>query len=186
MKPFHLVTSNENKLKEFQRFGLQNIQIEKGRDLPEVEADPFTVILYKSLEAGEQRIVEDTSLHIEGEKVGVNIRWLLDFISNFSGKKATWEVLLGVHNGETITTYQGLIHGVITDKYKEEPKGFGFDAYFIPDGSTETLYDLECKGEKDLFSARKKAVEFLQNAQSIREVKIQDIPAWTGTMQHEK
>lgn len=184
MSIYSLVTSNENKLKEFKRFGLEEILIEKGKDLKEVDSDPLTVILYKALEAGVNRIVEDTSLHIEGAEIGANIRWLTDSISSFKGKTATWEVLLGVNDGKTITVYQGISKGIITDKYKE-PMGFGFDCYFVPDGSLETLYDLESTGEKDLYSARKKAVELLNNGQSIHQVNIADIPVWVGKMQQE-
>lgn len=184
MNSYILVTSNEQKLKEFQSFGLNNLKIEKGRDLSEVESDAMTVIIYKSLEAGLNRIVEDTSLHVDGAEVGTNIRWLTDSISSYKGVKATWEVLLGVNNGETITIYQGLINGEITDKYKE-PIGFGFDCYFVPEDSTETLYDLETKGEKDNYSARKNAIMSFLNDESIHQVNIKDIPQWNGKMQEE-
>jgi hypothetical protein len=46
-----LVTSNENKLKEFKRFGLINLEIEKGVDLKEVNAIDTTVVLYKAVDA---------------------------------------------------------------------------------------------------------------------------------------
>ena len=64
MKKPILVSSNENKLKEFSRFGL-DLDIEKGRDLKEVMADPLGVIVYKALEAGPDRVVEDTTLIID-------------------------------------------------------------------------------------------------------------------------
>lgn len=182
MNHFTLVTSNENKLNEFKRFGLTDLAIEKGRDLDEVDADPLTVILYKSLEAGRNRIVEDTSLHVEGHEVGTNVRWLLENIPNLSGNKTTWEVLLGVNDGEYISVYQGILQGVLTDTYTE-PVGFGFDCYFVPNGESLTLYDFEQIDRKDEFSARRIAIDALLNNLFIKKVKISDIPKWNGNMQ---
>lgn len=179
-----LVSSNENKLKEFKRLGLTELEIEKGRDIEEVDADAQTVVLYKALAAGESRIIEDTSLHVDGQNVGANIRWLLDDIASYNGLKAQWEVLLGVNNGKEIIIYQGLINGLITDKFKNQQLGFGFDAYFIPDGSSKTLFELEEEGNKDLFSARKKAVEAFKNKKPLSKTEINAIPVWKGNMQH--
>lgn len=33
---------------------------------------------------------------VEGEDVGINIRWLIDQLPKYKGKKAVWTVLLGV------------------------------------------------------------------------------------------
>ena len=41
-----LVTSNNNKLREYRNFGLKNIGIEKGKDLPEVDGSDIEVIIY--------------------------------------------------------------------------------------------------------------------------------------------
>lgn len=184
-KNIFLVTSNVNKLKEFQRFGIKDIQIEKGVDIAEVDADadPETVISYKALEAGSNRIVEDTSLHIEDEDVGVNIRWLLDNLEQFNGKKAVWEVLLGYNVGGKISIFRGVIEGTITDKVDKSIQGFGFDQYFIPNGQDKTLHELKEAGVKDSYSARKVAVENLLAGIKIREEIISTIPTWTGKMQ---
>ena len=187
MKKVKLVSSNENKLTEFRRFGLPDIEIEKGKDLKEVNADPQTVILYKALEAGTHCMVEDTSLHIEGEEVGVNIRWLLDNLPAFNGRKAVWQVLLGYNNGVEIEIYEGFVSGRITDRFAENPQGFGFDCYFIPVGidpdQTLTLFELEQIGLKDTHSARKHAVrQFLANKAEVKK-DIQSISIWEGKYQ---
>lgn len=39
-----LVSSNTDKLAEYQRLGLTDIEIERGEDLAEVNADPTTVL----------------------------------------------------------------------------------------------------------------------------------------------
>lgn len=41
-------------------------------------------------------ITEDTSLDIEGEKVGINVKWMMDFLSKFVGKHANWNVFLAI------------------------------------------------------------------------------------------
>ena len=178
-----LVSSNENKLHEFKRFGLPGLDIEKGVDLPEVDADGETVVLYKALAAGPHRIVEDTALHIDGAQIGVNIRWLLDDIANHDGKRATWEVWLGINDSQHITTYRGEITGRITAKYAASHQGFGFDNYFIPDGTDKTLYELEMDGRKDAFSARKKAIDAFLACDVQKRIPIPNIPQWNGPMQ---
>lgn len=180
---FKLVTSNQNKLKEFQRYGIQNLIIEPGKDLKEVQADSQTVIVYKSLEAGKNHIVEDTSLHVENEDVGANIRYLLDDLKKYNGKKAVWEVLIGLNDGETISIYQGVIEGTITDKFKNQNLGFGFDAYFIPNGTNNTLYELELNEKKDNYSARKKCVDNYLENKILKKISIKDIPVWEGLYQ---
>jgi len=177
-----LMTSNVNKLNEYKRFGLSELTLEKGKDLKEVAADPITVILYKAKDAGKNTLVEDTSLHIEGVEIGTNIRWMLDDVSAYDGKSATWEVLIGENDGEHITLYQGIIEGTITNRFNE-PVGFGFDCYFIPKGETFTLYELEKKGQKDDVSARKKAILSYLKKEPIHRVPIHDIPTWNGHYQ---
>lgn len=179
-----LVTSNMNKIKEYRRFGLSNLTCELGKDLKEIDADDITVVLYKSKDAGEGNIVEDTSLHIEGENCGINIRWLLNDIYKFEGKKAIWKVLLGLNHDSCIYIFEGVILGTIINKENYNQDAFGFDDYFIPDGESITLYDLEQMDEKDLFSARKLAALNLLNNQYVRKVKISDLPEWTGNYQN--
>lgn len=181
-----LVSSNENKLNEFQRLGIYNIGIEKGRDIQEVNHPSVDVVaMYKSIEAGKLRIVEDTALYIEGEDVGVNIKWLVDSISKYDGKTATWKVCLAVNDGNRIHLYEGAVHGRIVNN-KPIKESFGFDNYFIPDGTSKTLYELEKQGNKDGFSARRKAVDMFLNESSYLVVPISQIKPWKGNYQKEE
>lgn len=181
MENLKLVSSNKNKLKEFQRFGLLEIAVEEGRDLKEVDSDEESVIIYKALSAGKNRIVEDTSLSIENADVGVNVRWLIDNLKQYHGRKAIWKVYLGLNDGENIQLFKGEVEGVIDAK--TEIKGFGFDSIFKPLGSSLTLYELEEAGLKDDFSARKNAVQMLKNNQTTATFTIKDIPKWVGAYQ---
>ena len=45
---------------------------------------------------GEYVITEDTSLDIEGEKVGINVKWMMDSLPKFVGTHANWNVFLAI------------------------------------------------------------------------------------------
>lgn len=153
---FKLNTSNPGKLKEFRSFFKEHgIQLEVSRiDLDEVDADPLTVIVHKASQVDEGILVEDTSLDVEGADVGVNVRWLIEGLDNFLGRKATWTVLLAHRQNGKVYVYKGEVAGkIIQPKNKEN--GFGFDPYFLPAGTTKTLSEEKI----DRFNARALAVE---------------------------
>ncbi len=182
-----LVTSNLNKLREYQRYGLSNLKIEKGRDLPEVAGTDIEVILYKALDAGVNCIVEDTSLNVKGyPDFGVNIRWAINNLKsvNPNGVHAEWVVLLGVNDGVNINVYKGSVIGLIKPIENVPENAFGFDPYFFPKGVNKSLYDLEQENQKDKYSARKIAVSNLIKDSSILTKSIEKIPKWTGKYQH--
>lgn len=194
MSAFKLVTSNEHKLREFQRMGLSDISIEKGRDLREVASpDIATVALYKSLEAGPGTIIEDTAFNLlrpQAGWIGTDIKWNLDNIKKYDREKAVWTVCLAKNDGTYITLYKGYVFGYIVQK-DDNPTAFGFDSCFVPydQYGFYTLHELEQMGKKDEYSARKRAVDLLLTNEefhdnvSFHAVKL--IPAWTGKYQNE-
>lgn len=126
-------TSNANKLDEFRRYlgEVESIRL----DLQEPNADDLTVIRYKASQF-ENVLVDDTSLFIEGESVGVNIRWLLDKLPDFIGKRATFVCLLGIRRGNKVEIYEGKTEGTIVPACGDS---FGFNNHFLPIGSSKTL-----------------------------------------------
>lgn len=178
-----LLTSNENKLKEFQDYLGDKLTMKKGKDIKEVAADSDTVSLYKSLEAGAQTITEDTILTIDGEEV-VDIRYKLSSLKGMSSTPtALWQVMLAYNDGNYIYLFKGTTEGVlraITDIPKD---AFGFDPNFYPTGEDESLYALNQKGRKKDVSARCKALALLTKGQYFKRVKIADIPKWEGNYQ---
>lgn len=152
-----LNTSNLGKFEEFKRlFSKYDCILEASHfDLQEIEADPIQVIAHKASQLGDNIIVEDTSLDIEGVSIGINIRWLLDHLSEYAGRKAEWTVLLAFHCGNQIFIYKGSVPGAIV--LPRGAGGFGFDPVFLPNGSTTTL----AQNKPDCFNARAKAVEAL-------------------------
>lgn len=152
-----LNTSNPGKFEEFKRlFAKYGSTLETSHfDLKEIDSDPIKVVAHKASQLGENIIVEDTSLEIEGTSIGINIRWLLDHLTEYAGRKAEWTVLLAFRQGNQIYIFKGSVSGIIV--LPRGTTGFGFDPVFLPNGSAETL----AESKPDQFNARSKAVESL-------------------------
>lgn len=174
---WRLNTSNLGKLKEFQAlFSKYGINLKATQiDLPEIDADPMTVIAQKASQLEDYVLVEDTSLEIEGATVGVNVRWLLEHLSEFAEKKAVWSVLLAYKLGNEVYLYRGQIKGKIV--FPRGSEGFGFDPVFLPDGSNQTL----AQYKPDIVNARAKAVEALVKNEKFQIVKA--LFDWQGPWQ---
>ncbi len=178
---FVLSSSNDSKIAEFKRILGDDLTIIKGKDLKEVNGTADEVIIYKTLEAGIGHIVEDTILTVDGVEV-VDIRWdQEDKLKN--AKDAIWTTSLGFTDGMNVFIARGEIQGTIIAPTVD---GFGFDPYFLPDGSDKSLAELELNGDKDKFSARYIALLNLKNSVFCIKKDANNIPAWTGTYQNQK
>jgi inosine/xanthosine triphosphate pyrophosphatase family protein len=177
---FSLVTSNRNKLAEYRAFGLPDLTLAEGLDLPEVDGSPDDVILYKALAAGEGMIVEDTVLYIDGSPV-VDIRWQLDSLVAVVGKTARWDVRLGILHEGVVQVFVASVDGKIV---KPRGEGFGFDPFFEVSTTQMTLAELAAAGCKADHSARKFAVDNLLMDAPVIRLKQSDIPEWSGGFQH--
>ena len=148
-------TSNPGKFEEFKRlFAKSGCTLETSHaDLPEIDADHLSIVVYKASQLDANIIVEDTSLEVEGASIGTNIRWLLKHLQEYIGRKALWIVLLAIRQENEVLIYRGTVPGMIV-----KPKGtsgFGFDPYFLPNGAIKTLAEFK----PDKFNARAKAVQ---------------------------
>lgn len=172
-----LNTSNLSKFEEFKRlFAKEGNSLEVTHiDLAEIDSDPIKVIAHKASQLGENVIVEDTSLEIEGASVGVNIRWLLEHLKDLAGKKAEWTVLLAYRQENDVFIYKGSIFGTIVPP--QGSAGFGFDPVFKPDGSEHTL----AEAKPDSVNARAKAVKALIKGDLF--MKQPAIKSWDGPWQ---
>ncbi|CAH7341126.1 conserved hypothetical protein [Vibrio chagasii] len=182
--PLKLVTSNEFKIKEFKRFGL-DVEITKGADLPEVLGTPLEVVTYKALDAGVDCMVEDTILTINGKEV-VDIKARIDELTNLSDASAVWTTSVAVNTGTKVITAYACTVGKIGIPAIPTVGSFGFDAYFYPDNANDlSLHQLELNGTKDDFSARKRCIEvFMTGSEGYKETALSDIPKWTGEYQN--
>jgi XTP/dITP diphosphohydrolase len=172
-----LNTSNKGKLEEFQRlFAKYGITLDaQETDLPEIDADPVTVVVHKASQLQEGVIAEDTSLNIEGANVGINVRWLLENLPNHIGTKAEWRTLLAYKKGGLVYVFEGRVNGTIV-----QPRGtggFGFDPFFLPDNAQQTL----AESKPDSVNARAKAVEALVNGTPVAIFPPR--ASWTGPWQ---
>ncbi|MFA5080089.1 MAG: non-canonical purine NTP pyrophosphatase [Candidatus Paceibacterota bacterium] len=154
----YFVTSNDNKLKEYQ--DILGIQLERIKlDLPEIQSVKIedvsrekALFAYKMLE--HPVFVEDTGLFFEdmGGLPGALIR---SFLENLSldkickllskNRKASAKVCLACSlDGKGVEFFIGEVLGVIVEKPRGI-KGFGWDAIFIPEGDTRTFAEMEEK-----------------------------------------
>ena len=175
-KVWKLNTSNLGKFEEFKRlFAKFDFEFETTHiDLKEIDSDPIQVIIHKASQM-ENVLVEDTSLDIEGASVGVNIRWLLDHLNEYAGRKAEWTVLLAYREEDQVYIYKGSISGAIV--LSKGIAGFGFDPVFLPTGATKTL----AESKPDAVNARAKAVEALIKGDIFANQKM--IRDWNGPWQ---
>lgn len=184
-----IATSNQNKLKEFQRLiphktieGV-NLKIDEVQSL-----DAFKVISEKAKTAFEKNsfnpiLVEDTSFELLGleNRPGPFVAYFMEdpqmrrLIAThwLKGKdrRALVRVCLGIHDGIETYIFEGKVGGLIAD----EPRGtngFTFDDIFIPEGQVKgkslTFAEMSSE-EKDKYSMRRLAVEeFLKQEKTIK------------------
>lgn len=150
-----LNTSNQGKFEEFKRlFAIHGIELDATHiDLDEIDDNLINVVAHKASQLDENVIVEDTSLNIEGAQVGTQVRFLLDHLEEYVGKKAEWIVLLAYRIGNNVRIFKGSQEGMIVKA--QGAKGFGFDPVFMPTGSDLTL----AEAKPDHVNARAKAVD---------------------------
>jgi XTP/dITP diphosphohydrolase len=179
-KKWLINTSNLGKYEEFKSlFAKYDVSLEATHiDLEEIDADLIRVMAHKASQLGQNILVDDTSLEIEGELIGTNIRWSLDHLHQYVGRKAEWISLLAFHKDEDVYIYKGSISGAIVEA--RGANGFGFDSVFIPDGTQKTL----AENKPDSLNARAIAVEALMTDQVWKIHPA--IKKWDGPWQNKK
>lgn len=185
---YKLGTSNQSKLKEYKAFSdlvASGINFGTFADLSEVDGTAEQVVVYKALEAGAFKIVEDTTFMVEDSDIGIDVKFRMSELEQHVGKCAVFRVLLARNDGYCITLYEGKVEGTVSPagKVVEGHPVFGFDNNFIPDGSEHTLYELAVLGLKDNYSARRFAVDNMLNGKRESVHLISDITPWSGKYQ---
>lgn len=183
LKTAKIATSNLNKLREFQSIIGDKITIAEGLDLKEVDADPLTVMLHKSKDAGAGLIIEDTVLYADGEPI-VDIRFRMSELSSLNKTiPAIWKVTLGYNDGQYIYLFEGVTHGLLKPNLKSDSNSFGFDPYFFVESENKSLAELDGEGRKVEFSARKRAVENMMKGVYTQRFLLSEIEEWKGGYQ---
>lgn len=176
--PIYFVSSNEEKYREI-RGALAGcgVPIERvNLDLPEIQSiDPAEVAAYKAQRAfdelgGGRVLVEDTGLAIDewNGYPGALIKWVLGAIGEeglcrqldaWENRAATATVVLCLHDGTTVHTFRGRVHGQIAMSPRGD-YGFGWDNIFMPEGSPLTYGQIP-REEKMRDSMRARALAAL-------------------------
>lgn len=165
-------TSNPGKILEFKNFLGPDIELIE-KDLAEPKADALTILRFKASQFLDT-IVDDTSLEVEGAKIGAEVRWKLNDLKDWVGHEAVFVCLLGIHRENWIYVFEGRVDGQIVTARGE---GFGFNPVFQPKTSKFTL------AEKQLpeHNARYLAVESLKLNQF--KWKLEPLKNWSGEFQ---
>lgn len=183
-----LSTSNTKKINEFRRFGFRSFEIKEGLDLKEVDGTLEEVIIHKTLDAGENVLVEDTVLIVNGKEI-VDIRWKIEEISDLINPLIQWKTSLGVLDDGILYLYSATINCKLVDDAKKlimPDDAFGFDPYLIPisDDNDKTFYELENIKMKDYYSPRKQAVENVVKGDFDKMIIAATVKKWTGNYQN--
>ena len=133
-------SSNTRKVKEYLSFFREHNKHPKllNNNLPEIDADPISVAAYKASMSGEDIIIEDTSLDIEREDVGVNLKHKINEVHFYVDHKAILRVLLAFQHQGSIYVYEGKLAGKII-KAKTKADQSNIDAIFLPEGQKLSL-----------------------------------------------
>lgn len=168
--PLVFVSSNPNKAIEAERIlGFPLLRVDLA--LPEIQAATVEDITRHKLELartrGHQRIiVEDVSLGFTelGGFPGPYVRWLLEAAGGkglgaiafaLRNPAAVARCCIGFFDGEDIRILLGEVHGEILVSPRGDA-GFGWDAWFLPEGSSRTYAEMT-PTQKDAASHRGKA-----------------------------
>jgi non-canonical purine NTP pyrophosphatase (RdgB/HAM1 family) len=175
MKDFVFVTGNQNKANDLaKRLGLP---VEHHRlDLDELQSlDLRTVLAHKVRQAyatlGRPVLVEDVALTFTamGRLPGPLVKWFLEEIGpsglcrladSLDHRRAVASIGYAFHDGSHTTYFEHSTVGEVAS----EPRGsygFGWDATFIPDGTTKTYAEMTAD-EVGPYSMRAHAIDALR------------------------
>lgn len=169
-QPLVFVSSNPNKAIEAERIlGAPLLRVDLS--LPEIQASTLEEITRHKLELARTRgyhrlIVEDVSLGFDelGNFPGPYIHWLLKAAGGrglgaiayaLRDPSALARCCVGYFDGEAIRLLVGETRGRILVQPRGE-SGFGWDAWFLPDGETLTYAEMD-GAAKDAVSHRGRA-----------------------------
>jgi len=157
--------------------GFNNVEVE---DQPEIYSSEIETAIYKSLSIGENKIIEDTSLRIDDDETGVDIKHSMKRLNSCPGSKLTWLSTVVARQGELALVVQQKLTGICVSR--RGIRGVGFDFYFQPDDSRYTISEMRDFGDFDIYDIRKKCFALFKAG--IYEVYFLGVlEPWQGRMQ---
>lgn len=179
MQIITFITGNPGKVSLLKQY-LDFPVIHKSLDLVEVQSlDLATIVEHKAKEAyrqvGGPVLVEDTSLRFLslGKLPGPLVKWFLTelgtdglcrLLDSYPDRSALAEVQFGLYDGRSFQAFSGAVEGSIAHTPRGS-RGFGWDAIFIPSGSSKTwaeMTDEEARKTSMRMIALKKLEAFLK------------------------
>lgn len=177
-------SSNAHKINEFKRlFGDTEILVESGDDLREVAGSIDEVVVYKAIEAGENVLVEDTTMIING-KEEIEIKWKYNDLK--TGDKLIWIISLGVFRNGRVEVYRGQIDCVVDRSLGTD--GVVFEPFIVPvdkNPNRLSFTQLALAVDKDTIDPRAMAVKELLSNNPVLTRAIENIAPWTGAWQND-
>lgn len=174
-------SGNPAKRKHFQElFDKSGMQLNRflKEDIKEIDASHTEVVIHKASSIfSDWVLVEDSALDIEGENIGINIKWHVHKMGQWIGRKAKFTAKLAYKVDGIVYVYSGVVTGKIVSPQGPAKKGAEFDPYFLPDGSSKTL----AQGADEEFSARSIAMKKLVSSQV--DLCTEPITNWEGPWQ---
>lgn len=178
-------TQNQNKLqeisaiipKEFEILSLKDIGCneEIPETAPTIEQNAILKVEYVKQHYKTDCFADDTGLEVDslngepgvlsaryaGEEKNneANIDKLLEKLKNQVSRKAQFKTVIALNLNDHEFLFQGICKGEITQE-RRGTNGFGYDAVFLPEGSSKTFGEMEMD-EKATYSHRAKAVQDL-------------------------
>ena len=109
-------------------------------DVHEIDAEDVLVSIHKASQIKKDGlIVEDSVLDIENSKIGVNLKWHVDRLETYIGRRATLHSLLAYKMDEVVFVFKDSIEGSIVSPRGPQLKGARLNAFFQPKDSKYTL-----------------------------------------------
>lgn len=139
---FTINTSNVGKKEDFKvifnmlGFGIKEFST---HDLPEIQSSELAVAVHKASQFPSDYLVEDSSLSVEGADIGINVKWLLDHLPQYIGRKAELTALIATRIDNFVFVYRGSVPGKLVSPRGPLRPGFTINRFFQADGSSKTL-----------------------------------------------
>jgi non-canonical purine NTP pyrophosphatase (RdgB/HAM1 family) len=145
------ITGNQNKADVFAKYMGADIEHQKI-ELDEIQSLSLREITEHKLKQAFELIkgpvlVEDTGCSIDafGSFPGPFIKWMMKEISledicrlvDGKSRGAIAEICFGYFDGKILEFFEGSVHGTIPE-HPRGNDGFGWNAVFVPDGSSQT------------------------------------------------
>ncbi len=179
-----LKSSNPYKISEYQRLlKSEAIQIEAGDDLKEVLGTAMEVIIHKAIDSGEDVLVEDTTLIVNGVEE-VEIKWKQDELKD--GDKVTWVISLGLVRNGKVEIYRAEKDLIVDRSFGKD--GVAFEPFLVPveDNPDRLSYTLLSKAiDKDIIDPRAMAVRKFLAGEVEAYFDKDSISPWDGDYQND-